>query len=159
MHTAMNMYSLCAHSLGLILGFLKCTCIIYICVITQSGVELLTLFLFSVASAPTNLVIEQEGLTSIRVSWRPPTPLGDTTGYRIYYNGFSSGSVDLSNGSTDNYLLTGLKNGETYTMSIVATSQHLPSQLMEEVVELGKCTTWCCNLVYTFMALLLFMMQ
>ena len=70
----------------------------------------------------------QEGLTSIRVSWSPPTPLGDTTGYRIYYSGGSSGSVDVSDGSTDNYLLTGLQNGESYTISIVATSQHLPSE-------------------------------
>ena len=70
----------------------------------------------------------QEGLTSIRVSWSPPTPLGDTTGYRIYYSGGSSGSVDVSGGSTDNYPLTGLQNGESYTISIVATSQHFPSQ-------------------------------
>ena len=70
----------------------------------------------------------QEGLTSIQVSWNPPTSLGDTTGYRIYYSGGSSGSVNVSDGSTDNYLLTGLQNGETYTISIVATSQHLPSE-------------------------------
>ena len=70
----------------------------------------------------------QEGPASIRVSWNPPTPLGDTTGYRIYYSGGSSGSEDVSGGSTDNYLLTDLKNGESYTISIVATSQHLPSE-------------------------------
>ena len=81
-----------------------------------------------VASAPTNLMAVQEGPTSIRVSWSPPTPLGDTTGYRIYYSGGSSGSEDVSDGSTDNYLLTGLWNGESYTISIVATSQHLPSE-------------------------------
>ena len=75
-----------------------------------------------------NLMAVQEGPTSIRVSWSPPTPLGDTTGYRIYYSGGSSGSEDVSDGSTDNYLLTGLQNGESYTISIVATSQHLPSE-------------------------------
>ena len=81
-----------------------------------------------VASAPTNLMAVQEGPTSIRVSWSPPTPLGNTTGYRIYYSGGSSGSEDVSDGSTDNYLLTGLQNGEIYTISIVAISQHLPSE-------------------------------
>ena len=81
-----------------------------------------------VASAPTKLMAVQEGPTSIRVSWSPPTPLGDTTGYRIYYSGGSSGSVNVSDGSTDNYLLPGLQNGESYTISIVATSQHLPSE-------------------------------
>ena len=70
----------------------------------------------------------QEGPTSIRVSWSPPSPLGDTTGYKIYYSGGSSGSKDVSDGSTDNYLLTGLQNGESYTISIVATSRHLPSE-------------------------------
>ena len=66
----------------------------------------------------------QEGLTSIRVSWSPPTPLGDTTGYRIYYN--DSGSVYVSGGPTNNYayLLTGLQNGDSYTIHIGATSEH-----------------------------------
>ena len=81
-----------------------------------------------VASAPTNLMAVQEGPPSIRVSWSPPTPLGDTTGYSIYYSGGSSGSVNVSDGFTDNYTLTGLQNGESYTISIVATSQHLPSE-------------------------------
>ena len=83
----------------------------------------------------------QEGLTSIRVSWSPPTPLGDTTGYRIYYSDSDSNdSVDVSGGSTDNYLLTGLQNGDTYTISIVATSQHLPSEsvTLDMDVSLGE---------------------
>ena len=78
-----------------------------------------------VASAPTNLMAVQEGPTGIRVSWTPPTPLGDTTGYRIYYSGGSSGSVDVSGGSTDDYTFTWLLNGATYTISIVGTSEHL----------------------------------
>ena len=84
-----------------------------------------------VAPAPTNLMAVQEGLISIRVSWTPPTPLGDTTGYRIYYSGGSSGSVNVSGGSIDNYTLTGLQNGESYNISIVTlattSSQLLPS--------------------------------
>ena len=91
-----------------------------------------------VASAPTNLMAVQEGLTGIRVSWTPPTPLGDTTGYRIYYSGGNSGSVDVSGGSTDNHLLTGLQNGVTYTISIVGTSEHLPSEELEVNVTLSE---------------------
>ena len=82
---------------------------------------------FPVASAPTNLMAVQEGPTAIQVSWTPPTPLGDTTGYRIYYSGGSSGSVDVSGGSTDSIQLTGLQSGASYTISIAGTSQHLPS--------------------------------
>ena len=82
-----------------------------------------------VASAPTNLKAVQEGLTSVRVSWSPPTPLGATTGYRIYYSGGrGNDSEDVSGGSTDNYLLTGLQNGTSYSISIVATSQHFFSE-------------------------------
>ena len=69
----------------------------------------------------------QEGPTGIQVSWTPPTPLGITAGYRLYYSGGSSGSVDVSGGSTDNYVLMGLQNGASYTISIVGTSEHLPS--------------------------------
>ena len=85
----------------------------------------------------------QEGPTSIRVSWGPPTPPGDTTGYRIYYSSGSSGSEDVSDGSTDNYLLTGLQNGESYTISIVAlattSSQLLPSDTVTVNIGLGTC--------------------
>ena len=94
-----------------------------------------------VASAPTNLMAVQEGLTSIRVSWSPPTPLGNTTGYRIDYSGGSSGNVDVSGGSTDNHLLTGLVMGATYTISIEATSQHLPSGRVETMIALCKMET------------------
>ena len=84
-----------------------------------------------VASAPTNLMAVQEGSTGIRVSWTPPTPLGDTTGYRIYYSGGSSGSVDVSGGSSDDHLLTGLRNGASYTISIVGTSEHFFSDRVD----------------------------
>ena len=91
------------------------------------------------ASAPTNQTAVQVGLTSIRVSWSPPTPLGDTTGYRIYYSDSdSSDSVGVSGGSTDYYLLTGLVMGATYIISIEATSQHLPSGRAETIITLCK---------------------
>ena len=103
-------------------------------------------FVFSpVASALTNLMAVQEGPTSIRVSWSPPTPLGDTTGYRIYFSGGSNSSEDVSDGSTDNYLLTGLKNGDIYMVSIVATSQHFFSHTVFLNVTLGR---WNCNSMY-----------
>ena len=87
---------------------------------------------FIVASAPYNLMAVQEGLTSVRVSWSPPSPLGNTTGYRIYYDG---GSEDIT---TNNYLLTGLQNGVSYTISIVGTSLHLPSDKVEVTINLGQ---------------------
>ena len=89
----------------------------------------------------------QEGLTSIRVSWSPPTPLGDTIGYRIYYSDSdSSDSVDVGDGSTDNYLLTGLEMEATYTISIVAISEHLPSDTAILEIMLGE--VWCSTIDY-----------
>ena len=83
----------------------------------------------------------QEGPTSIRVSWSPPTPLGDTTGYRIYYSDSdSSDSVDVSGGSRRNYRLTGLKNGDIFDISVIATPQHLMNfQLRKSEIEIYVC--------------------
>ena len=56
----------------------------------------------------------------------------------IYYSAGSSGSVSVSDGSMDNYLLTDLQNGDNYTISVAGRSQHLPSDTMIEEVFLGE---------------------
>ena len=95
-----------------------------------------------VASAPTDVTAVQESPTSILVCWSPPDPMGNITGYRIYYtNDVNTGSADVSGGSTDSHTLTGLQNGVTYTISIVATSsQSLPSEIAtaDKTVGLSK---------------------
>ena len=86
------------------------------------------------ASPPSGAVAVQTGPTSIRVTWTPPSPLGDTTGYRISYTGGggSSDSVDVDGGNTNSHTLMGLTNGETYTISIVGTaSSGIPSAPVE----------------------------
>ena len=88
--------------------------------------------------APTNVAARQTNPTSILVEW---TPSSDATGYTISYTrGGSSGSETVSGGDTNSYTLTGLTNGETYTISIVATSANLPSQvvMVDMAVGLGK---------------------
>ena len=79
----------------------------------------------------------QEGLTNVQLSWSSPTPLGDMTGYRISYSGGSSESVDVSDGSIDSYLLTGLVNGASYTISIVGISLHFFSDHSIQVMNIG----------------------
>ena len=110
---------------------------------------MLVIILPPVASAPTNLTAVQESPTNIRVSWSPPTPLGDTIGYRIYYSGGSSGSEDVSDGSTDNYLLIGLQNGDIYNISIVATSQYFHSDALTVNIGLGTFTCIPAAIHYT----------
>ena len=70
--------------------------------------------------------------TSVLLSWTPPSPLGDTTGYTISYSGGgSSDSVTVEGGSTNSHTLTGLTNGEMYEVSIVGTSIHFFSEPVE----------------------------
>ena len=85
----------------------------------------------------------QVNLTTIRVSWSPPNPLGDTTGYIITYTGGSSGSVTVNDPNIDNYLLTGLYGGH-YTIAILGMSEHYPSDsvvanMVDVEVRLCKC--------------------
>ncbi|CAI8028270.1 hypothetical protein GBAR_LOCUS16140, partial [Geodia barretti] len=80
---------------------------------------------------PTDVTAVQDSPTSIRVIWTPPSPLGDTTGYRISFTGGSD--VDIDGGSTNSYTLTGLTNGQTYTISIVAIVPNRPTSAPFEV--------------------------
>ena len=97
-------------------------------------------------------MVVQKGPTSVRVSWSPPSPLEDTTGYRISYSGGSSDSVNVSDGSTNNYLLIGLQSGASYTISIVGTSLHLPSDPLSLPIELviGNIIRWCPTNLYQY---------
>ena len=84
---------------------------------------------------PSNVMGAQEGATSIRVSWTPPS---GATGYRIDYSSDGrSDSVIISGGSTDNYLLTGLTNGDTYTISIIAISSSFPFESVTADMTVG----------------------
>ena len=93
-------------------------------------------------SPPTDVAGVQDGPTSIRVTWTPPDPLDGVTGYRIHYTtgGGSSGSQPVSGGNTMSHTLTGLTNGDSYTISIVAQSNTLPSSavMANMTVGLGK---------------------
>ena len=99
------------------------------------------------ASPPTDVTAVQDGPTSIRVTWTPPSPLGDTTGYRISFTGGgSSDSVDVSGGNSISHTLTtGLTNGETYTISVTTiSSTGLPSAPVPDTVGLGRSTHFYC---------------
>ena len=84
----------------------------------------------------------QTGPTSIDVSWTPPSPLGDTTGYIIYYtndDNTDGDSVVVSSGSSDQYTLTNLQNGDTYIIFIVATSENFRSDIVPADMNVGLC--------------------
>ena len=96
------------------------------------------------ALPPTDVAGVQDGLSSIRVTWTPPSPLGDTTGYRIDYinGGGSTVSVNISDGTMKTYTLSGLLRQDTYTLSITATSEHLSSTTLSvDPIKLGEFNT------------------
>ena len=115
--------------------------------------------IFAGTSPPSGVTAVQDGPTSIRVSW---TPSSDATGYMIYYdnNRDHSGNEAVSNGSTETHTLTGLVIGDTYTISIVATSHHFPSERVAIIITLGRTLAliliWCvplkldCNVTHSF---------
>ena len=80
----------------------------------------------SETSPPSGVTAVQDGLTSITMTW---TTSSDATGYRIYYSssGGDSGLADISNGHSDHHTLSSLGREDTYTISIIATSQKLPA--------------------------------
>ena len=79
----------------------------------------------------------QNGPTNIRVTWTPPSPLEDTTDYRISFTGGgSNGSVTVSDGSANGYNLTNLTNGVNYTI-MFSTISMVPFN-KSIVVLLGK---------------------
>ena len=88
-------------------------------------------------------MVVQEGATSFRLTWTPPSPLGDTTGYMVSYSatGGSSGSVNVTGGSTDSFTLNGLDSREAYTIFLIATSKHIPSEAITAQVIPGKAET------------------
>ena len=92
---------------------------------------------------PTGVTAVQTGPTSIIVTWTPPDPLDGITGYTISFTGGSSGSEPVSGGNTMTHTLTGLTNGQTYTISIVATSSGLSSALVQATVGLGMSKHRC----------------
>ena len=104
------------------------------------------------ASPPSGVTAIQDGPTGIRVSWTPPSPLGGTTGYRIYYTraGGSGDSVDVDGVNTNSHTLMSLTNGETYTISVAGRSSSsstvLPSPPVSAGdVALGKSKTIQCS--------------
>ena len=84
-------------------------------------------FVYTVASHSTYLTYVAQGdFTGILLMWVPPSPLEDSTGYRISYNvvGGSSNSVNISDGNTSKYTLSSLEKGKDYNISIIGLSEH-----------------------------------
>ena len=96
-------------------------------------------FFLTGANSPTNFTAEQVNTTSIRVFWTLPSSGSNVTGYRIYYQTVGNrGTVDVG-ASTTEYTITNLVVNDTYIITLVALSEHLPSAIVgPEIVIPGK---------------------
>ena len=89
------------------------------------------LFLSPVGSQPQEVAAFQESPTSVHVFWEVPEPIGQTTGYRIYFtssSATSSGSMLVDDPLANNEFVHSLTNGETYTFSVAGRSMHFESE-------------------------------
>ena len=103
----------------------------------------------TIASPPTNLMVTQRGVTSVIVTWTPPSPAGDTTGYSIFYSSRQlTETVDVSGASAREVMLRNLIEGGKYFISLLAISQHLPSEIVTETLQLvlGNDVRGCINI-------------
>ena len=97
----------------------------------------------AVASAPTDLKAEQVGLTEVRLSWTPPSPLGDTLDYIVSYSYHKSQfSEDIEeyaggDGSTDKFIVMGFDVGRSYNLTVMGASQHFPSDPVTTTIYIG----------------------
>ena len=69
----------------------------------------------------TGLAVASVGDGTVSLSWDDP---GDATvtGYKIAYSGATSGTVDVSGGSTTSQAVTGLTNCSEYTFTVLAVN-------------------------------------
>ena len=85
------------------------------------------MYLSAAPCPPSGVSVSQNGLNSLLVSWTLGEPA--VTGYNISYqthDGGHSGSLNVDETATTT-IITGLMTGATYSITIVATSNTLPS--------------------------------
>ena len=109
--------------------------------VCEAHTSLFSVPLCAGTSPPSDVEAVQHGLTSIIVTW---TASSDATGYRISYTSDSDGGSREVGVSATSLTLSDLKNGETYSISIVATSpERATSSPITTEVELCVCVCVC----------------
>ena len=92
----------------------------------------------AVANPPIIASLDQISATSVRVMWIIPSGGAAVTGYVVHYR--TSGSVRnrTEYSSSTSYDITGLTSGDTYIISVEATSQHLSGESEEISIPVGE---------------------
>ena len=83
----------------------------------------------AVAGAPTGVIADRIGYTSVLATWTAPSP--PPAGYEVFYQTTAGDSSRLSGGNTSNIelTLTGLTLGKTYSIFVVGFGEEGASVL------------------------------
>ena len=90
-------------------------------------IELHNQLFFAAPSPPSNVIVSQNGLESLLVSWTGGESI--VTGYIISYKQQDEVHSDSFTETVTSTIITGLMIGTTYSISIVATSSTLSSNV------------------------------
>jgi hypothetical protein len=91
-----------------------------------------------VANAPQHISLVQNNESSINVTWDPPNPPGNTTGYKVFYRqGTMIKNKTVTNASSTFTVLNDLQPGRTYNVSVAGLSDHLPSDIVTSAIFLA----------------------
>ena len=82
------------------------------------------------------MTVSQNGVDSVQVSWTPPLVEPAVTGYIIYYHQQDGGHTgsEMAGVTATTTTITGLIPGATYSITMVATSNMLPSSVTAAVI-------------------------
>ena len=81
------------------------------------------------------MTVSQNGVDNVQVSWTAPSVESTVTGYIIYYqqqDGGHTGS-EIAGATVTTATITGLMTGANYSITMVATSSTLPSNVTAAV--------------------------
>ena len=81
------------------------------------------------------MIVSQNGVDSVQVSWTAPSGEPTVTGYIIYYHQQDGGHTgsEIAGDTATTATITGLMTGAKYSITMVATSSTLPSNVTAAV--------------------------
>ena len=121
---------------------------------TQTHIFISFLLLSPVPTPPSGVIVSQNGPNSLLVTWTPSDG-PNVTGYTIFYqqqDGGDSGSVEAEE-TNNRIIISGLIRGATYSISIMAKSDTLPSDTISEKIQIiGTRLTFLLCEIFIFLA-------
>ena len=96
------------------------------------------------AGDPIVAILNQISATAVSVAWIQPSEGATVTGYVVHYSdGITDRTESVAASSTSTDILN-LSSGQTYTISVEATSSQLSGESEAVTIAVGECILWKC---------------